>query len=43
MKIKKVSNTTYEISYKDKVIGTVDKYDLERLFNAQIGCSLNYY
>lgn len=40
MKIKKVSNNTFNIIYKDKTIGNVSKYDLERLFNSQIGTSI---
>ena len=40
MKIKKVSNNTFDIIYKDKTIGNVSKYALERLFNCQIGTSI---
>lgn len=43
MKIKKVSNNTFDIIYKDKIIGNVSKYDLERLFNCQIGTSITQF
>jgi hypothetical protein len=40
MKIKLIGKQKYEILYKDKSIGKFDKYDLDRLNNAQIGASL---
>lgn len=40
MKIKKVSSNTFDVIYKDKTIGNVSKYNLERLFNSQIGTSI---
>lgn len=43
MKIKKVSSNTFDIIYKDKTIGNVSKYDLERLFNSQIGTSIIHF
>lgn len=43
MKIKKVSSTTFEVIDKDKSIGKVTKYDLERLFNSQVGTSITQF
>lgn len=43
MKIKKVSNNTFDVIYKDKTIGNISKYDLERLFNSQIGTSITQF
>ena len=43
MKIKKVSSNTFDIIYKDKTIGNVSKYDLEILFNSQIGTSIVHF
>lgn len=43
MKIKKVSNNTFDVIYKDKTISNVSKYDLERLFNSQIGTSIVHF
>lgn len=43
MKIKKVSSNTFDIIYKDKTIGKVSKYDLEILFNSQIGTSIVHF
>lgn len=40
MRIKLIAKHTYEISLDDKVIGKFDRYDLDRLDNAQIGASL---
>lgn len=40
MKIKLIGNGYYEVIYKDKSIGKFDRYDLDRLDNAQIGASL---
>lgn len=43
MKVKKISDSSLEIIVKDKSIGTLTKYDIERLFNSQVGSSLNFY
>lgn len=40
VKIKLIGNGCYELIYKDKSIGKFDKYDLDRLNNAQIGAVL---
>lgn len=40
MKIKLIGKQQYEILYEGKSIGKFDKYDLDRLNNAQIGASL---
>ena len=43
IKIKKVSKSTFEIFKDNKSLGTVDKYDLERLFNSQVGTAFIRY
>lgn len=40
MRIKLVAKHTYEVSLNNKVIGKFDRFDLDRLDNAQIGASL---
>ena len=40
MKIKLIGKCRYEIIHNDKSIGTFDKYDLDRLNNAQVGAIL---
>lgn len=40
MKIKLIGKGKYQVINKDKIIGNFDKYDIERLNNAQIGATL---
>jgi hypothetical protein len=40
MKIQLISKGHYRVLHNNKVIGTFDKYDLDKLNNAQIGASL---
>lgn len=40
MKLKLIGEGQYEIFYNKVVIGSFDKYDLDRLNNSQIGTSI---
>lgn len=40
MKIQLVGKGQYKVLHNNKVIGTFDKYDLDRLNNAQVGAAL---
>lgn len=43
IKIKKVSKSTFEIIKDKESLCTVDKYDIERLFNSQVGTAFIKY
>ena len=43
MKIKLIGKGKYQIIYNSKVIGNFDKYDIDRLNNAQVGAVLTLY